>query len=196
MGLLMILSAFVIVIFCYANVFYKYNSMLLRKQKRSAHAATILSEKSKKLLFKLCVLTANFMITFLPFVVCLAVMMATEAEVPDSVSEVIFLIFEIGLFLNPILIYLLDAKMRLSVDEMFGLYKKKIVDRVNDRVDQIELKDLPATQAPQNREKTAAMSPSVLRANSLQLKSPISPADTQHFPAATDEIKTIHMTRN
>ena len=144
-GLLMIIFVIPILVFCYTNVFFTYNSILLRKQKRPAKAATALSENSKKLLYKLCVLTANFVITFIPLVASFVVMMATEAEINDTMEAVVLLNFEIGLFLNPLLIYLLDAKMKLAVNELFGIRRNSLqtVPKKKEQADQIKLKDLP-----------------------------------------------------
>ena len=149
LALLMILFVDLLLVFCYGNVFYKYNSILLRKQKRAAKGVLTLPEKSQKLLFKLCVLTGNYCITFLPLVITLAVMMATRTEINDTAESIVLTIFEIGLLLNPILIYLLDAKMKLSVNEMFGI-KRKTVPANCKRVDEIKLKDVAAANgAPQ-----------------------------------------------
>ena len=157
---LSITFAVLILIFSYASVFYKYNSILLRKQKRQAKALT-LSEKSQKLLFKLCILTANTLISFIPLLVYFIAMMISQADAPEPAFLFILFIFEIGLFLNPILIYLLDAKMKLSVDEMFGFVKKKTVSaaKKNDRVDHVELNDRPAPQAAVISEPPAELEP-------------------------------------
>ena len=141
MALLMILLTKLIVVFCYGNVFYKYNSILLRKQKRNDKAVLALPEQSKKLLYRLCFLTGNYFFTFIPISVTFAVMMGSKAEINDNAALIVITIFEIGLLLNPILIYLLDAKMKLSVNEMFDFKPKTGVDK---RLDQIKLKETPA----------------------------------------------------
>ena len=143
-SIFILLLAILTTVVCYGNVFYKYNSTLLRKQKQGAKATAKLPEKSKKLLYKLCILTANYLITFTPLVVSLIVMMATQAEIPDAASEVLTLIFEIGLSLNPLLIYLLDAKMKLSVNELFGIRRLQTVPKKKEQGEKIQLKDLPS----------------------------------------------------
>ena len=135
------LLAVLIVVFCYGNVFYKYNSILLRKQKRNAKSVLALPDQSKKLLYKLCFLTGNFFITFIPIAVSFVVMMATKAEINNETELIVMTIYEIGLLLNPILIYLLDAKMKLSVNEMFGLTAKSAARVVDKRLDLIKLKE-------------------------------------------------------
>lgn len=140
MALLMILMTKLIVVFCYGNVFYKYNSILLRKQRRSAKAVLALPVQSKKLLCKLCVLTANYLITFLPITLTFAVMMGSKAEIDDNAVLGVDAIFDIGLLVNPMLIYFLDAKMKLSVNDMFGV---KSTAGTDNRLDEIKLKDTP-----------------------------------------------------
>ena len=69
-------------------------------------------------------------------------MMGSKAEINDDAALIVFTIFDMGLLLNPILIYLLDAKMKLSVNEMFGFKPKTGV--VDKRLNQIKLKETPA----------------------------------------------------
>ena len=144
MAVLMMIFAIVIMVFCYTTVFYTYSSIQLRKKRRLAKAQTTLTENSKKLLYKLCLLTANFVMTFIPVLVSMIFMIATETEIPDTVAAVILLIFEICLFLNPLLIYLLDAKMKLSVNELFGIRRLQTVPKKKEQGEKIQLKDLPS----------------------------------------------------
>lgn len=158
-GILIIIVAIGIMVFCYANVFYTYNSILLRKHKKLAKKDATLSDKSKKLLYKLCILTANFLITFVPLVVNFGIMMTTHRDIPNLAGQLIVLVFEIGLLLNPILIYSLDATMKVSVNEMFGVdlfrgrgMNTNIVAK-NDKVDEIQLN---GPRAPKPKESTLA----------------------------------------
>ena len=168
MSLSLILLALAIVVFCYANVFLKYQSMLRRKEcggemNQAEHAA--LSPKSAKLLKKLFLITANFLLTFAPFATSFFVMMATKAELDDHSAIVVIMIYLIGLLMNPILIYLLDAKMQRSVNDLLCI--NKIIPK----------KEPKSIQHP----RFAA----VLKANVLQLTSPIamSPStNTQQIP--------------
>ena len=173
MTLSIISLALLTVVFCYTNVFLKYQSMLRRKEgggEMSRNEETALSSKSKKLLKKLVLITTTFLVTFAPFVISFFVMMATKSEVHDNVEIVVITIYEVGLLLNPILIYLLDAKMKRSVNDILGI--NKIMPKK---------KPLPFAQ-PAIEMKTPA-----LKANMLQLDLPISPPN---------DIKTALLTRN
>ena len=179
MGISFLCLAVVIVGFCYGNVFLQYQSLLRRKEgggEMSHKENTALSPKSKLLLKKLVLITANFIATFTPFVITSFFMMANNAEIDESAELVVITIFEIGLLVNPILIYLLDAKMKRSVNEMLGinnLLRKK--------------KPLPIKQP------VLEMKTPVLKANVLQLNSPMSPSSTQQSP---NDVKTVLVTRN
>ena len=86
----------VTVVFCYANVFLKYQSMLRRKEggaEMSRNEETALSPKSKKLLKKLILITTTFLVTFAPFVISFFVMIATKSEVHDNAEIVVTSIF-------------------------------------------------------------------------------------------------------
>ena len=80
-----------------------------------------MSPKSRKLLKKLVVITMCCILTYLPLEVTFAVKLATSAEISLSADICAIVLFELGLFLNPILLYLLDPKMKRSVNEMFGV---------------------------------------------------------------------------
>lgn len=80
-----------------------------------------MSPKSRKLLKKLVVITTSCILTFLPLEVTFAAKLANSAEIPLSADLCAIVLFELGLFLNPILLYLLDAKMKRSVNEMLGV---------------------------------------------------------------------------
>ena len=145
-ALLIILSSWLTPLCSYASVFYKFNLILQRKEKRLANTFT-LSGKSKKLLFKLGILTANSFLAFTPMLVYFFAMMISERDAPFPAFAFILSAFELGLFINPILIYQLDAKMKNSVNEMLGLVKKKKTGppiaspKKIDQVDQIKLTD-------------------------------------------------------
>lgn len=144
-------------VFCYGNVFIKYQSMLRRKeggQEMSRNEDTALTLKSKLLLKKLALTTTTFLLPFLPLAISFIVMMAKKAEVHDIVEAAVLSIFEIGFPLNPILIYLLDAKMKQSVNKMLG-------------INIIEMKT------------------PVLKNNIMQLYLPIAPANSQQSPIKT-----------
>ena len=127
----------------------------------------------------MCVLSANFLVTFTGLAVTFAVMLATHSDIPHIAGFVFFLIFEIGLFLNPVLIYTLDAKMRITVNEMFGV-KSRIEKKRGDQI--IKLTERLAPVPAQS-------------AINVQVNAPTSPADldTQKSPT---EIKTVLMARN
>ena len=152
--------------------------MLRRKEggeEMSRNEEAALSPKSKLLLKKLVLITANYLFMFLPIVSSFLFMMATKAEVGDNTEIAVIAIFEIGLLLNPILIYLLDAKMKRSVNEILGI--TKILSKKN----------------PQPLLKPGAieMKTPVLRVNVLQLNSSIAPANTQQSP---NDIRTVLLT--
>ena len=174
-ALSMISLAVLIVGYCYTNVFIKYQSMIRRKEggsEMSRIEVTALSSKSKLLLKKLVLISLNFLVTFAPIVGSFFVMMATKTEINDNAEIVLVAIFEIGLLLNPILLYLLDAKMKRSVNDILGINKIWIWSQKNPR----------PIRKPEIEIKTP-----VLKANVLQLNSPIDPANTQQSP---NDIKT------
>ena len=114
-------------------VFFKNQSVLRRKEaggEMSQNEIMVLTPKSKKLLKKLVLVTTTFLLSFMPLATSFVVMMATKAEVPDIAEAIVYAVFVIGLLLNPILIYLLDAKMKRSVNEILGInlifFKKKV----------------------------------------------------------------------
>ena len=177
-ALIIILVACLTIVFCYANVFLKYQSMLRRKEdggEMSRNEEATLSPKSKKLLKKLVLITATFLVTFAPFVISFFVMLATKAEINDNAHIVVLSIFVVGLLLNPILIYVLDAKMKRSVNEILGINKIMLKKKPQHFVQ-------PAVEM-----KTPA-----LKANVLQLNSPIDPSKTQQSP---NDINTVLMAR-
>jgi hypothetical protein len=80
-----------------------------------------ISPKSKLLLKKLVMITANFIFTFILLVILFSFMLVNETQVSDLFVLLAMLTFELGLLLNPILIYLLDAKLKHSVNNMLGI---------------------------------------------------------------------------
>ena len=132
---------------------------------------------SKKLLKKLVLITANFNLTFLPLVISFSITSATKAEINDNAELAVLAIFEIGLLLNPILIYLLDAKMKQSINEILGI--TKIMSKKNPQL-------IPQAAAIE-------MKAPVIRVNVLQLHSPapMSPIDTHQSP---NNIRTVLLT--
>ena len=127
MGVALLCLAATILVFCYANVFFKYQYMLRRKEgggEMSRNEETALSPKSKLLLKKLVLITANYLFTFSPYIVSFLIMIATKAEPDTTFETVVVTVFEIGMLLNPILIYILDAKMKRSVNQMLGLHRE------------------------------------------------------------------------
>ena len=137
---------------------------------------TALSPKSKLLLKKLVFITASFLFTFLPLVISFFVLLATKAEINDNAQIVVTSIFVVGLVLNPILIYLLDAKMKRSVNEILGINKI-----------------LPKKKPQHLVQPAIEMKSPALNANVLQLNSPIDPANTLQSP---NDMSTILVSRN
>jgi hypothetical protein len=155
-------SAMLLVACSYANVFVKYNTLLKRReggQEMSQNESVALSPKSKLLLKKLVMLTANYICSFLPHVLVQTTMLAIEAEVPELVAVVALLIFAIGLFLNPLLIYFLDAKMKQSVNQMLGL----------DKIFFPKNQTLHSPERNQNGVKMLHLSPAALNVHTLAL---------------------------
>lgn len=178
-GLGLMLLAVVTLVFCYTNVFLKYQFIIRRNEgggEMSQNERAAISPKSKKLLKKLVLITANSLATFAPFVISIFVMLATKAEIDDNAEMVVLTIFELGLLLNPILIYLLDAKMKGSVNEMLG------INRI-----MLKKKPLSIQQPPIDIHEPT------LKVNVMQLKSPMSPAEAHLTP---NEIKTVLITRD
>ena len=153
--------------------------MLRRKEggeEMSRNEEAALSPKSKLLLKKLVLITANCLFMFLPIVSSFLFMMATKAEVGDNTEIAVIAIFEIGLLLNAILIYLLDAKMKRSVNEILGITKI-----------------LPKKKPQPFVQPVIEMKSPALNANVLQLNSPIDTSKTQQSP---NEMSTVLMTRS
>jgi hypothetical protein len=125
-GLFFMYAAFLILIFCYSNVFFKYQNLLRRReggQEMSQMQTMTISPKSKLLLKKLVIITANFFFTFCLLLFLFSFMMVNETQMPDLFILLAVQTFELGLFLNPILIYLLDAKLKNSVNNLLGIRK-------------------------------------------------------------------------
>ena len=178
-AVMLMFSTGLIMVFCYTSVFIKYQSILRRKEgggEISRNEETALSPKSKLLLKKLVLITMTSIATFQPIVISFAVMLATKAEIHDNAQTVVLTIFEIGLLINPTLIYHLDAKLKRSVNEILGINKI-----------------MPKKKSQPFVQPVIEMKSSVLNANVLQLNSPIDTSKTQQSPNYT---KTVLMTRN
>jgi hypothetical protein len=125
-GLILMYAAFLILVFCYSNVFFKYQNLLRRReggQELSQMQTMTISPKSKLLLKKLVIIAANFFFTFFPLVILFSFMLVNETQMPDLFVNLAMITFEFGLFLNPILLYLLDANLKTSVNNMLGIKK-------------------------------------------------------------------------
>ena len=82
----------------------------------------------KKLLFKCATITCCYIITWLPMDFMFLHMLITQQEPPWQFSAAATFIFELHPLLNPIILYLTDARINVAVNQ-YCLAAKKLVVR-------------------------------------------------------------------
>lgn len=107
-----------VVAFSYYSIYSMYTN---QKHDRNGKLPKKLSENAKRLLLKFSVISGLFYALFLPAVGLFAYMLITSKDVPWTTYLPILVVFELSPAINPVLLYFLDARLRISVKEMFGI---------------------------------------------------------------------------
>lgn len=121
----MIYSAFAAVVFCYGSVFYKYAAVLRKKEQFDDGSDTSelqlqkLPGNAKRLLYKFSIISVCFFVSFLPLSFSFLYMLATNNDTPWQYTLFCDILLLISPVINPVLIYLLDAKMKMSINGLF-----------------------------------------------------------------------------
>ena len=181
---------FTIVIFCYWSIYAMYVSSLkrrfkLRKSQRIVQLPPKLSANATKLLYKFAVISGTYIATFLPITLLFIGWLATRIVISNAVFLILFSIHMLSPVLNPYLLYFLDARLKITVNEMLRFDQRRNRNQKPNNTD-LPLPPLPPKLAPnapsqtisQNRdclvELDAHMNPIAKEAGTF-----LAPVDTQ-----------------
>lgn len=128
-----IFCCMIVLVFCYSMIFFKYqtairvrdgalNSQITSTVFKNDEKKAARKERPpavKKLLFKCATITCCYIITWLPMDFLFLYMLITQQEPPWQFSAAATFIFELHPLLNPIILYLTDARIKVTVNEYF-----------------------------------------------------------------------------
>lgn len=120
MGVIMILLAFVVIVYCYSSIFLMYIS---KKRRGKKPTRSILDKNSRKLLFKFALITSSFYFFFTPCLALFIYILATGKDVSWQILYTFALFYQFCPLCNPLLQYFMDARLRMSMNDIFPALK-------------------------------------------------------------------------
>jgi hypothetical protein len=114
-----------IVFFCYGSIYHMYVRALKRRFQRRGQKnfklPAKLSANASNLLFKFGIISGTYVATFLPITILLIILLVKPIVVSEGWYVGLIVIHLLSSVLNPSILYFLDARLKLTINEMLGI---------------------------------------------------------------------------
>jgi hypothetical protein len=118
------LSSIFIVFFCYGSIYHMYVRALKRRFQRGQKNFKLparLSANASNLLLKFGIISGAYVATFLPIIILFIVLLVKPIVISEVWYVSLIVIHQLSSVLNPYLLYFLDARLKLTINEMLGI---------------------------------------------------------------------------